>query len=705
MKDLRRLWEPRAVAVIGASGREGAMGQAPVRFLRQHGYEGDVYPINPNYDEILGYPCYPSVVDCPGPVDLALVMVGADKVPGALEDCAAKGVGFAVVLASGFAEAGEEGARLQREMIQLAEERRLTLIGPNCIGLVNPYVKLVAGFSPLFVKGHFEPGEIGLVTQSGALGYGIVSLGLEQGLHFSRVISTGNEAVFTSYEAVRDLLLDDVTEVILGYSEELKRAPEWPELACLALERGKPIILLKVGRTAAGARAAASHTASLSGDDAAYDAAFRQLGILRADDVDELLYLASAFRQKRYPRGKRIGVLTTSGGAGIMAADACTQLGFDVPELTPETRKVLDQYVPPYGATANPVDVTATVIADREVFGRCLRQMAGDPVLDVMLTCFTVLTGASAEQLVEDVLALKEATEKPVLLSKTGADFLAPDARSKLLAGKVPVFATPAQAVRAVEALWRFALARGRAEAVAAVAKAAATRGAELPAGFPSPGAALTERAAKALLARHGLPVTRETLAASANEAVEAAERIGYPVVLKIESPDILHKTEAGGVIVGVRNAAEVRDAHDRILAAARAHHPSARLSGVLVQEQVEGGMEMLVGISPSVFGPMLTVAAGGVLVEVLRDSAMRLVPLDRSEAEAMVMSLNMAPLLQGVRGRQPADVAALIEVILKISAFAADSPGAWQLDLNPVVILPQGRGVRIVDALLVGGA
>lgn len=704
MSDLRLLWEPRGVAVVGASAREGSMGLAPVRYLQQHGYGGQVYPINPQYPEVLGYRCYPRVQDCPGAVDLALVMVGADRVPAALADCAAAGVSYAVVLASGFAETGAEGARRQEELLAVSARSGMRLIGPNCIGLVNPHIGLVAGFSPLFARAEFRPGEIGLITQSGALGYGIVSLALERGLHFSRVLNTGNELAFTTREAVADLLCDDVTRVVCVYSEGLQDAAAWPALARLAARQGKPIVMLKAGRSAAGARAALSHTASLAGDDAVLDAVLQQCGVFRAGDVVDLLDLACAFRQPRRPAGNRVGVLTTSGGAGIMAADASAEAGLTLPELAPETRAVLAQHVPAFGSLANPVDVTAQVIADRQVFHTCLAAMAADPNLDALVCAFCVLTGAAAGAVVDAILHVHAQTDKPILVSRTGADALAPDARSRLLAAGIPLFTSPAVAVQCAGALRRFR------SVCAAVAQAPAPPPAVplTAADFPPPGTALVEREAKALLARCGLPVTREALAATPEAAVAAAEAMGYPVVLKVESPDILHKTESGGILLGLRDAGDVCQAFAQIMATVGQRRPNARISGVLVQEQVPAGVEMLIGLAPSPFGPLLTVGAGGELVELWQDSARRLAPVTRAEAETMLASLKSSRLLHGFRGRPPADWDALVETVLQVSALAAAAPVPLELDLNPVLVLPRGQGVRIVDALLAttaGGA
>ncbi|MDF2629328.1 MAG: hypothetical protein K0R39_3159 [Symbiobacteriaceae bacterium] len=684
MIDWQRLWAPRSVAVVGASGRDGSLGQAPVRYLLQHGYPGAIFPVNPSHAQVCGMTCYPSVAACPGPVDLALVMVGADRVPAALADCAAAGAGFAVVLASGFAEAGAEGRLRQAELVEAAAAQGLTVVGPNCIGLVNPHARLVAGFSPLFARAAFRPGEIGLVTQSGALGFGIVSLALERDLHFSRVLNTGNEAALTTADAVSDLLADDVTRVILVYAEELRQPERWRELARLSRARGKAIAMLKVGRSQDGARAAASHTAALAGDDRVLDAVLRQLSITRAADIDELLDLAAVFRQPRLPRGPGAGIVTTSGGAGIMAADGCAAAGLTVAELGAGTRAVLERHIPAFGSAVNPVDVTAQVLADRQVFRTCLAQVAADPAVDLLLAAFCVLTGESADRTVEDLLTVAAATDKPVLVSRTGADALAHGAAARLQAAGVPVFATPARAARAAGALAAFAAAR-----------------ALTPAG-PAPPSGPPPSARTPAQSLHRLPLPRQTLATTAEEAVAAAAAIGFPVVLKIASPDIPHKTEAGGVRLGLTTPDGVRTAFTEIITASRTYCPGARLSGVLVQEQIQDAVELLLGITPSPFGPLLTVGAGGILVEILQDTALRLLPIDRNGAAAMLDDLKVTRLLRGARGRPHADEEALIDLIMTITEFATTTPGRWELDLNPVAVLPRGQGVRVLDHLLI---
>lgn len=667
---MNALWQPRAVAVVGASPQPGALGHRLLQYLTWHGYPGRVYPVNPKVAEY-----YPSVAALPEPVDLALLLVKAERVLGALADCAARSVPYVVAHASGFAETGDRGRALEEEVAAFARQHGIRLIGPNCIGLVSPPNRLVAGFSPLFGRVEFEPGNLALVAQSGALGYGIASLAIERGLAFSRIINTGNEADVDTAELIGALLQDDQTQAVLVYAEGLKRPAAWRTLGAAR----KPVILMKAGRSEAGSRAAASHTAALAGDDAVWQTAFRQLGFHRAGDVDEMLDLAAAFAQPRRPGGSRAGVLTTSGGAGILAADGLSRHGLALADLSAPTRAELEAIIPAFGSAANPVDLTAQVIHDGQLFRRALRALAADPALDLLLVCFCVLQGEEAERIAADLLEVHAETEKPILLSRTGASFLAPGLAARLQRAGIPVYPTPGRAVRAAAALVQQGVRRS-----------------PLPPWSPSPRGLKrprTEDEVKALLAREaGLPVTREERAATPDQAAEAAARLGFPVVLKVLSPTLLHKTEVGGVRLDLASPKAVRQAFTEL----------ARITPIcLVQEQVTQVVaEMLVGISPSPMGPLLTVGLGGIYVEVLRDLARRLAPVTEAEAVAMLRELKGYPLLTGARGRPPGEVGALASLIARLSRWAIQRPGAWELDLNPVLLTP--TGCKIADALLI---
>lgn len=673
MSDISALWNADSIAVIGASERPGALGRKPMDYLLRYGYKGRILPVNPRSAEILGVPAYPSVKDAPGPVDLALIMVAAARVSDAIDDCVAAGVPVAIIASSGFAETGEEGARLQDEIVAKARAGGLRVIGPNCIGAVGYENRVLATFSPLFGAEDvpFEPGTLAFVSQSGALGFGAASLALERGLRPGWVVSTGNDADVTALEVLRELA--DVPEVsgLLGYLED---TPDIGTLRALA-GSGKPVALLKSGRTEAGGRAAASHTGALATDDRVLDAALRQLGIVRVDDIDELLDVARVFESERRPSGNRVAVVTTSGGSGILAADAIEGSGLELSPLRPESKAALGEIVPAFGAVDNPVDITATVLSDPSLFDRSLDVLIADDTVDIIVACFCVMAGPDVEKAVTSLRKAAEKGGKPILVARTGADFLAPDAPRDLRAAGLPEYPTPGRALRAAAALWEVSRPRP-----------------ELPAAAPADGrapAGATEPELKALLAGAGIAVPRGRIAADEGDALDAVREVGGRAVFKAVVAGLLHKTEAGGVRVGVTEDT-----------AAESFRQLAALGGgVLVEELVEEGVELIVGVHSSDLGAVLTAGLGGIFTEVLGDVAHRLLPLRPGEGAEILAELRGAALLDGVRGRPAADKAAAAEVLHRVADLVQHWSPGYSLDLNPVRVLP--RGAVVLDAAL----
>ncbi|MGH3385428.1 MAG: acetate--CoA ligase family protein, partial [Nocardioidaceae bacterium] len=450
---LSPLWSACSIAVVGASDRPGALGRLPVEFLRRYGFTGAIHPVRPDGAEVLGLPSYASVRACPDGVDLAMILVAADKVPAAVDDCVSAGVPVAIVCASGFAETSDEGAALQDEVVAKAHAGGLRLVGPNCIGSVGVANRQVTSFSPLFAgeQTRLVDGSLGFVSQSGALGYGAVSLAFERGLGLGWVVNTGNGADVTALEAMAAVAAEPGCRGLLGYVETLADGDALRRVAA----SGVPVALLKAGRSEAGQRAAASHTGALAAGDRVVDAALRQLGIARAHDVDELLDFGDAFVQPRRPAGPRVAVVTTSGGSGILAADEVDATGLQLAELAATTVRKLDAIVPAYGATANPVDVTAAVMSKPELFDRALDALVDDAGVDLVVACFCVLTGADVDAVVAGLTRAADRSGKPVLAARTGADHLAPGAAAALRAAGIPTYPTPARAVRAAAALHR----------------------------------------------------------------------------------------------------------------------------------------------------------------------------------------------------------------------------------------------------------
>jgi acyl-CoA synthetase (NDP forming) len=683
---LAALWSARSVAVVGASDRPGSLGRLPVEFLQRYGYAGRILPVRPDGEPVAGLPSYASVRECRrehGAVDLAMVMVAAPRVLAAVQDCAEAEVPVAVICTSGFAETGAEGAALQAEVVRAAHEGGVRLVGPNCIGSVGVAAGQVSSFSPLFSGERTElvPGAVGFVSQSGALGYGAVSLAFERGLGLGWVVNTGNEADVSAVEVMGALSREPGCRGLLAYLETLG---DFEGLRAVAAA-GTPVAVLKAGRSDAGARAAASHTGALAAGDRVVDAALRQLGIVRVDDVDELLDVGDVMTVPHRPRGRRVAVVTTSGGSGILAADAVEAHGLEMAALSEQTLAVLDEIVPAFGSTANPVDVTAAVMSNASLFDRTLDVIADDPGVDLIVACFCVLTGTDVDDVVASLARVAEGSGIPVLAVRTGADHLAPQAGARMRAAGIPCYPTPARAVRAAAALVRFSTPPPSPPSAPGASPAADA----VHAVHAIPRAGAGEQELKGLLAAAGLPVPAGRVAASAADAATAVADVGGRAVFKAVVPGLLHKSDAGGVIVGV-TAEEAGPAWEKVAALGGA---------VLVEEMVSGGVEALVGLAPSPLGTVLTVGVGGVLTEVLHDVALRVLPVGRDDVEGMVDETRLGALLAGVRGAAPADREALVGAVLRVCEVTRAWPQGFELDLNPVTALAAGNGVRVLDA------
>lgn len=703
---LRALWSARSVAVVGASTRAGSPGRLAVEFLLRYGYSGAVVPIHPSAAQVAGLPAYPSVTASPG-AELALIVVPPAAVPAAVADCAAAGVRVAIVGTSGFGETGPDGLAVQQALAAQARGAGMRLVGPNCIGAVGFASGQVASFSPLFSgeRTALRPGGIGFASASGALGFGTVSLALERGMGLLAAVTTGNEADVTALEVLAALATEPGCTALLGYLESLADGPALRALAAARQATGVPVALLVAGRSPAGARAAATHTGVLATADRVVDGALRQLGIVRVSDVDELLDVGDAVTLARPPRGPRVAVVTTSGGSGILAADAVAAHGLRMANLASSTMDTLRAVVPPYGAVANPVDVTAAVMRDRTLVSRALAAVAADPGVDLLVACFCVLAGSDVEAVVTALAETASASGKPVLAARTGADHLAPEAGAALRAAGIPTYPTPARAVRAAAALCQPvpAAALSRSGPAGLVSAAVGPAG-PVPAAASRPGPRAVDGSAgeqelKAWLAEAGVRVPRGRVVHDPADAPAAVAACGEPAVLKVVVPGLAHKSEIGGVVTGVSMAGAA--------VAARRLRQLPGATGVLVEEQVPAGVELLVGVAPSRLGPVLTVGAGGVLTEALDDAAVRLLPVTGSDVRDQLAQTRVARLLAAHRGRPAADVDAFVDLVLRVAGLAAGLPPGAALDLNPVVVYADGAVVLdaaiTVDASTIG--
>lgn len=697
MASIGKMLNPRSIAIVGATPRMQYGG----RFLAAALKAKDrvrVYAVNPRYDEIMGEKSYPSVTALPEAPDVVAVVVPYDQVLDVLEESHRKGAGSAIVISAGFAERGTGDRRdLQGELGEFARTSGLRISGPNCLGLANVKADIWATASSRGASG--LTGPIGLVCQSGATAFGpFLVRAVENGIGFSYIISTGNEADLDFADFARYLLDDPDTKVIAGFVEGFKRADKFLEVAKLAAERGKPIVLIKIGRSELGARAASSHTAALTGEDARYDAVFAQYGVIRVQDYDELIEVAHLMAHTPKPAVPGVAVVSHSGGISSLTADMCGQAGLDLPPLGDAARDSINGILKGFGWAANPADVTG--FANSEAFPQIMKHMIADPRMGTL-----VVASAGADSQAQQVINQRDRTDKGVVFLWTGSR----DAKAglpMLKSARIPIFYTPDKLARGLQS--RLAYHRWRERRLADGFAAAPPRNAAQDAaiaralGFGRP--TLSEAESKQLLSAWGIASASEHLTNSAETAVTAAEHLGFPVALKVDSPDIPHKTEAGVVRLNLADAAQLRAAYTEIMASAKAHARQAHIAGVSVQEMVRDGVEVIVGVScDPQLGPVLLFGTGGVMVEVYNDVALRRCPITRAEAEAMIAEVKGARLLQGFRGRPAADVEALADTLVRASHLAMHLDGHLaELDINPLMVLPAGQGVKAVDALVV---
>jgi len=700
--DLRPLIAPGSIAVVGASERPGP-GRQVVENLFLLGYQGQIYPVNPRYDSVLGFPCYSSlseVVRDGHRVEAVAILLNRDKVLPVLEEAAEVGARAAWAFASGFAEAGPEGKALQLTLARFCEEAGIAFCGPNCVGLLNPPARVALYSAP--VSPFLKPGRIGAVLQSGSVCLALANS--NRGLGFSLLVSSGNEAVLDSTDYMAYMIDDPHTEVILAFIEQFRQPERFLEVARRARDKGKPIVVLKVGRSRIAQRAALAHTGALAGSDAVHDAVFKKYGVIRVDDLDEMLETAEAFIKLKdnLPKGNRVGMITVSGGEIGLIGDLAEGLDLEFPDWSSRTKEAFQNVLPPYSVISNPLDAWGSGKIDA-TYPPCMAAAARDEGVDLLVISQDAPDGLAPAQVEQYTVVAKAAVQvakesgKPVVAISNLSGGLHPDLRRIFDQGGVPLLRGTREGLRAVHHLIRYAQALRRPISIPFCPQKTVKD-------FVCGAGVLSEYEAKRILAEYGIPCPKEVLCQSEDDAVASASRIGYPVVLKVVSPKLPHKTEAGVVRVGIKNEKELRSAFREILANATRHIKREELDGVLVQEMVTGAVaEVIVGLlrDPS-FGPVVVFGLGGILVELFQDRALGLPPLTREEALDMVCSTKAGKLLAGFRGQPPGDLDALIDVLVKLSQLALDFGDRIRaLDINPLLVLPKGQGVKAVDALI----
>jgi acyl-CoA synthetase (NDP forming) len=687
---LTPLFAPRSVAVLGASSDPTRISGRPIAYMKAQGFQGGLYPINPNRTEVQGLKAYPSVADLPETPDVAIVAVAAEIAENSITELAERGVKAVVMFTAGFAEMDEAGEAAQNRMVAVARKHGMRILGPNCLGVFDARTAYYATFSSSFDSGWPVPGRIGIASQSGAYGTHLYTLARNRGIGASLCIMTGNEADVTVGECIGWLAENPEVDVIAVYAEGIREAPGLIAAFEAARAAKKPIIMQKVGRSELGSKAAKSHTASIAGDDAVTEAVMAEFGVVRARNSEEMLDIAHTATRKIYPARNTLGVITVSGGAGVLISDTAEAVGLPMPEMPAETQKVLRDLVP-FCAPRNPVDATAQVsntVALIHTFTEALVKNGG---YSSVLGFFSMTASSRRWPGIREQLN-KVREEYPGRLYALSV-IVPPERRAELEEDGWVVHEDPTRAVTAIAAMGRFGAAFNAASVTAPPSVPTVT----LPATTPS------EAEAKRLLAGAGIQSAPEQACNSADEALAAAERFGFPVVMKILSPDILHKSEIGGVLLNVADAAAVRDGHGLLLSRAKQAAPGARIEGVLVAKQMQGGVECILGIHRDpVFGPIAMFGLGGIFVEVMKDVVFRRCPFGEDVAEQMIRSIKGAPLLLGARGRPKADVKALAQTLARLSAFAAAAgPRLQSIDLNPVFAMPEGQGAFAADAVI----
>ena len=697
-----RLFDPRGIAIVGASTDLARPGGQTVNALVRLGFRGGIYPVNPKYPEIAGHRCYPSVAALDGPCDVAVIALPAAHVAGCVAECGRQGVGFAVVLGGGFREGGPEGIAREREMLAAAREHGVRIIGPNCLGVVNVHQRVYAAFGSVTRPPDLEPGPVSAAIQSGGFGNSIVVQCAVAGIGFRHVVASGMESDITTPQLIEAFVADPETRAILLYLESVADGRALIAACRGALAAGKPIIAFKAGNTSQGMRAAASHTARMTASHDVYRAAFRQCGVIEVEDIDDAVDCTRCLLAGRLPRGRTVAVTGGSGGSLVVFSDAADRYGLTLPTPAESTLAVLRANLPAIAAIANPIDYTAGFVTDAnaERFRQVLSAVLADPGIDQVGLLLATGAGRTQDNTAAAAVEAAMKNEKPLMVFSSVPYDAAPAAFDLFKRAGIPVLASPNRVARAMSHLADYAEARKRRYQEFTTPAGAVRIAPLLPAGT----ATLDEHDSKRVLAAFGIAVTREHLLPADSPAAHLPRDLRFPLAAKIVSSDIPHKTDIGGVQLHLANLEQFRHAAAEILANVRQAAPGARVRGVLACEMVDDGLETIVGIvNDATFGPVVALGLGGVLAETLHDVTYRIAPFDIDTARAMIGELRGAPLFEGVRGRAARDVAALAEALSKVSELAwVLRDRVAELDINPLLVGSIGRGAIAADALVV---
>ncbi|MDD5674024.1 MAG: acetate--CoA ligase family protein [Chitinivibrionales bacterium] len=691
-----KLLRPSSVAVVGASSDPLKVGYAVLKNLVQGGFEGPIYPINPKADEILGKKCCKNLQEVAGAIDLAIIVVKREQVISVIHDCISKSIKAVIIITAGFSETGAEGKKLQHEIAQIVGNAGITMMGPNCLGLINPSHKLNAAFGQALG----ESGSIAFVSQSGALVTAIQDVAASRNIGFSVLASIGNKATLDEVDFLQNLQDDGSTKVIAAYLEEISRGQEFMRVA-ERVGKIKPIVIFKSGRTQAGAKAASSHTGSLAGADSAYTCAFNRTSVIRAKDIDHLFDVATAFAYQPLPAGDRVAIVTNAGGPGIMMSDAIELAGLKIAKLSPELEEKLRVILPPAASTHNPVDVLGDAPGER--YAKAIEILLASDDIDSLIVILTPQTMTDDSATANAIVQISKQFSKPVFACFMGADIISEGVKI-LERNKIPQYPIPERAAQAMLEMVQYS--RYKARPLRVVERFTVNRNPaiKIMRAYRAKGLyEIGEIDAKTIMKAYNFDVPHGALAATAAEAGRFADEMGYPVAMKISSPDILHKSDIGGVKVGLNSRGAVEDAFELMMLRIGRKMATAEIRGVLIEKMVLGGREVILGMKKDrQFGPVIMFGLGGIFVEVLKDVTFSLAPLTAEECHEMIQTTKSYKLLTGVRGERPVDIDAIVLNMQRLSQLVMDFYEIEEIDINPLKVGYQGDETFVVDARII---
>jgi acetyltransferase len=692
---LSPFFSPQGVAIIGASSKPNKLSFGILKNLTLYGYQGEIYPVNPGSIEILGKKCYPDILQVPDPVDLAVIVLPAALVLDAIKDCGKRGIKAITLISGGFKELGPEGEELEKQVVAFVRQSGMRMVGPNCVGTMS----LHTGLNTTFISGVPETGSIGFLSQSGAVLGGIVDLVKDKGIGFAHFSSLGNEADVTETDMIDYLANDPYTKVIAAYVEQIRDGQKFIRIAKKVSEN-KPIVLLKAGKTTAGARAVSSHTGSLAGSHSAYQAAFYQSGVIEVQTVSDLFDVSQAFALQHIPKGNRVAILTNSGGPAALASDSMGINGLQMANLSQESINNLREFLNSSAQVTNPIDMLGG--AEPGEYEKAMKVVAADPNVDIIVAILVPQSLVNPLEVAKSIYEIAATTEKTVISCFMG-DKLVIEPRLALHAHHVPMVVYPESIGSVLGAMYRYANWKNNQEPIEFVSENIHSADAKKVLDLHKDQKSLGESLTRPILESYGIPIVKGKLAKTDLEAAHIASEVGFPVVMKIVSKDILHKSDVGGIRLNLTDQGQVINGFNAMMTYVKSHLPEADIDGVLIEATAPKGIEVIIGMRRDVgFGPILMFGMGGIYVELFKDVSFRIAPISRKDALDMIAATHAGTLLKGFRGSKEADIEAVVDVLMRLSQLVCDFPAIEEIEINPLLVMAKGEGAFALDSRII---